>query len=164
MKIVDAANSLYLTLGQPDNISIPSIAAYYRNNIGELNNLLNISFEVDSSTLELIDSSDAEMGDKEFSIFNLLYEIKYYTRESRNFMGVGGVDQILSAESDGGKLSFVNRNTTAIQYIELRKQTNELLKKAINAYKQGKYSPQHIEGGDLTVCYEPPNYNVRNQF
>ena len=151
MKLVDAANSLYLTLGTPSNVSIPAICAYYRNNYGEINSLLGKDYSVDSTTLELNESDGTEIGADEISIFNLLYEIKYYTRESRNFMGVGGVDQVLSAKSDGGEISFVNRNTSSAQYIQLRRDTTEQLNKLLNYYRFSKTRSLDIQGDDIYV-------------
>jgi hypothetical protein len=150
MKLVDSANGLYLNLGTPSNVSIPAICAYYRNTVGELNATLGTNFRVDSTTLELTDSG-VEIGEKEMAIFNLLYEIKYYTRESRNFMGVGGVDQLLSAESDNGKLTFVNRNTSAASYIQLRKESKLALDELVNYYKLAACSPSSVEGDDTSV-------------
>ena len=151
MKLVDAANGLYLTLGSPSNISIPAICAYYRNNYGEINSLLGKSYSVDPTTLELKESDGTEIGADEISIFNLLYEIKYYTRESRNYMVVNGIDQVISAESDGGRLTFLNRNEVSKNYIQLRRDTAEQLNKLLNYYKFGKSRGLQITGDDEYV-------------
>lgn len=151
MKLVDAANGLYTLLGMPSNVSIASICAFYRQNIGDLNNLLSTSYAVNNTSLEIVDENNIEITNKEISIFNLLFEIRYYTRESRNFMGVGGVDNVVSVESDNGRITFANRNTSAQLYIQLRKDANEQLNKLLNLYKFNRSRPNSVDGDDTNV-------------
>ena len=65
--------------------------------------------------------------------------------------GVGGVDQLIEATSDGGTLRFVNRNELAKSYIQLKKDIEEKLKNLVNAYKHNSYVPLSVEGDDTNV-------------
>ena len=153
-KIVDIADSIWRDeVNQDSSVSIASIAAWLRfgTNIGQLNNTLHTSFSINSSTLEIVNSSGVEITDLESSIYKQLYLISYYGRNAKNSMGVGGVDQLIEATSDGGTLRFVNRNELAKSYIQLKKDIEEKLKNLVNAYKHNAYSPQHIEGDDTNV-------------
>ena len=53
MKIVDMSDFTHRSLESSSLVSIASIAAYYRNNIGKLNNLLNKDYSINSTSLEL---------------------------------------------------------------------------------------------------------------
>jgi hypothetical protein len=153
-KIVDVADSIYRDeINQDSSVSIASIAAWLRfgTNLGQLNNLLNTDFSINSSSLEIVDSSGTEISDLESSIYKQLYLISYYSRNAKNSMGVGGVDQILEAQSDGGVLRFVNRNELAKSYIQLKKDIELKLKGLVNAYKHNAYAPQHVTGDDISV-------------
>ncbi len=70
-KIVDISDELFNELGEPDDISIASVAFWLRTNIGSLNVLLNKDYSINQSTLE-IESSDNNFTINEKSIFNNL--------------------------------------------------------------------------------------------
>ena len=50
MKIVDIADEIHRELGSPSTLSIPAIAFWVRTNVGSMNNHLNTSYEIDSSS------------------------------------------------------------------------------------------------------------------
>lgn len=150
-KIVDISNGIYLDLEQPADISIPSISTWLRQRIGDLNNLLNTTFAVDSTSLELIDAAGIEIGEIEVSVYKQLYYVRYFERQVKNSLGVAGVDILQEATSDGGTVSFVNRNQIAQSYIQLKRDANDLLNKLINYYKHNAYKPQQVIGADLEI-------------
>jgi hypothetical protein len=74
-KIVDISDELFNELGEPDDISIASVAFWLRTNIGSLNVLLNKSYTINESSLEVEGSSTEAFGINEKAIFKKLYII-----------------------------------------------------------------------------------------
>lgn len=153
MKLVDLADQTYRNLSSPDDISIPSIAAYYRFgvNLGELNSLLGKNYSVDENSLEIVESDGTEIGIDEAAIYELIYNLDYYKRQIRRYLGAGSVDVMIleSATSDGGNLKFVNRNNIAASFSKLKTETQEELNKLINYYKFGKGRATQVTGDDI---------------
>ena len=151
MKIVDMSDFTHRSLESSSLVSIASIAAYYRNNIGKLNNLLNKDYSINSTSLELLDSGGTEIGAEEFAIYEKIYIIGFYDRMIRNSLGAGSVDQVTEVSSDGGTVRFLNRNLVSQNYIQVRKELREELKQMLNHYKVAKYSPLSVTGDDLVT-------------
>lgn len=149
--ITDWANDLYLDLDQASDVSLASLAAWGRAHIGDLNNLLHTDYSIDSTTLEPTDSGGNILGEQEASIYKVLYKIHYWTRQIKNSLGVGGIDILQSAKSDGGELTFINRNQLSLSYIQLRKDTKVELDKLINYYHHGNAKPLQVTGDDEYV-------------
>ena len=152
MKIVDYSSDTFLLLNEPSDLSLASIAAFYRNSLGEINNLIHSSYTIDSTTYELVDGT-TEIGVNEVAIYKLIFLIRYYDRQIRNFLGAGSVDvQILSeASADGGTIKFISRNQIASSFIQLKRDTQEQLNKLVNRYHYNSSSPQQIQSDDILV-------------
>lgn len=164
-KVVDIADEIWRESDQDSSHSIPSIAAWLRfgGNLGTLNNLLHTDYSVNSSDLEIYNSSNVIIGDNEVAIYKALYFIKFYDRMVKNSLGAASVDLLTEASSDGGTLRWVNRNEKAKTFAQLKKDYQTELDKLINWYKRNAYAPQSIDGADTIVCNVPPNYNTRTQ-
>lgn len=172
MKVVDIADSLYRSdeINQDTLVSIPSISAWLRfgKNLGSLNNLINTRFVIDDNTLEIIDDdSQEEIGELETAIYCQLYFISYFNRKISTSLGVAGVDILQSAESDQGKLTFINRNEIAKTYNMQKKDIQDGLNKLINSYKRNAYSPKSVESDDQILIGNFPqrqNSRIRDYY
>jgi hypothetical protein len=154
MKIIDLADSIWRDdLLSSTSISIPSITIWLRfeKNIGELNNLLNTTYYVDPTSLELIDSNNNEITNLEASIYRHIYLISFYGRQAQNFLGASGIDIVNSISSDGGSVRFINRNEIAKTYLELQKEIKDTLFKLINWYKRNQYKPTSIDSDETNL-------------
>lgn len=151
--VVDIADEIYRESDSDTQHSIASIAGWLRlsGNIGSLNNLLHTYYSIDSTSLEIVDRQGNLIGDSEVAVYKQLYFITFYERKIKSFLGVGSVDQLLEATSDGGTLRFVNRNDIAKSYIQLKKDSQSLLDKLIKMYKFNQYIPLSVEGDDTAV-------------
>jgi len=138
-------------------ISIASIAAYYRNNIGKINNLLHKDYSVDSTSLELVDSSGTEIGEEEFAIYEKIYIIGFHDRLIRNSLGVGNVDIVTDVSADGASVRMLNRNSIGQSYIQVRKELKEELKQLINAYRYNNSSAKQITGDEISSVLRWPS-------
>jgi len=147
-KIVDLANELYDELGEPVDISIPSIAYWLRSNIGDLNIMINKKFYIDETTLE-ITSEDADLfGNVEKSIFKMIYSIHYYERLFRNALYAATQDSVISISDEGSSVTKINKNELAKNYASLRKQINDELIVLTKNYNINEAKPLQVAGDD----------------
>lgn len=59
-KIVDIADEIHRELGNPTDLSIPPISYWLSTNLGQLNNLLNLTLTLDEDDLEFSTDLDGE--------------------------------------------------------------------------------------------------------
>jgi len=165
-KIVDIADELYREMGEPADLSIPSIAYWLRSNVGDLNNVINKRFYVDEANLEIIAPSDSgdSLGLAEKSIFKMLFSIHYYERLMRNALGAASVDGVIEINQNGFSARKVNKNELAKTYGDLRKQIVSELDKLIQNYNLNEARPLQVAGDDTVpgLGYPYTYGNVRN--
>jgi len=156
MKVVDIASEIYSELARPDTLSVPPIAFWLRNNIGDLNNRINQDFYVDSTTMEInratqdADGNDVvvEVGDEEKAIFKKMYIIHYYGVQIRESLGAASTDTWVEIQSDGTSVRRINKVEQGRQYQFIKMSETEDLEKAINAYKMRAAAPIQVAGND----------------
>ncbi len=144
MKVTDIADEIHRELAFPSSLSIPAITFWLRSNIGALNNLINASYLIDSTTLEF----DTELTDQEKSILKKLYMIHYYDQKIRAALGAAANDAVLEVSSDGATVRKINKNEVSKTYALVRKQESEDLIKLIASYKQNASIPLQVAGDD----------------
>lgn len=153
--IIDIANNLFLTeLDSPDNITVASIAAFLRANVGKLNILIGRDYIVDSN--QEISENGVLITDKEGEILSKLFLINYFTRQIKSFLGVGGVESVQSLESDGGRIQMFSKTNVAQNYIALRKEVSAELKTLLNNYKFSNGRASQVVGDDVLTDRIPP--------
>lgn len=161
MRIVDVASEIFLELSEPSDVSVASITQKLRFSIGDLNNLINQGFTLNSS-YEIISDSGAEIDLDAVSLLKKLYEIYYYKKQSTSFLGANGVDSIQSIDQNGVKVTLVQRNQTAKSYNDLYKEAKNDLKTLINNYKFNRSIAKQIEGDDSLTNIGKPLINPLN--
>ena len=145
MKVVDIADEIFRELGEPSTLSIPAIAFWVRTNIGALNNLINSTYSLNTSTLELeqtvSDDTGAdvtlEIGDNERAIMKKMYMVHYYDQQIRNNITTLGTDTVISVSDDGSSVTKVNRNEINKVYHQIKRQEHQELKELISHQKPG---------------------------
>jgi len=147
-KIVDISDELFNELGEPDQISIPSIAFWLRTNIGDLNILINKKFYIDETTLEIASEDTDTFGNIEKSIFKMLYAIHYYERLFRNALYAATQDSVVSISDEGSSVTKINKNELAKNYASLRKQINDELMVLTKNYNINEAKPLQVAGDD----------------
>lgn len=144
MKVVDIADEIYRELSYPNDISIPVIGFWLRTNIGSLNNLIDTSFLLNNSDLEISPAPSLE----EKSIFKKMYLIHYYDILIRSVLGASAMDSVLEVTSDGATVRKINKNEVSKTYLSLRRDHVEELNSLVNYFKQNKFEPIQIAGDD----------------
>jgi hypothetical protein len=157
-KIVDLANELYDELGEPVDISIPSIAYWLRSNIGDLNIMINKKFYIDETTLEITSEDTDLFGNVEKSIFKMIYSIHYYERLFRNALYAATQDSVISISDEGSSVTKINKNELAKNYAALRKQINDELNILTKNYNLNEAKPLQVAGDDtIAGVYQGDN-------
>jgi hypothetical protein len=157
-KIVDLASELYDELGEPVDISIPSIAYWLRSNIGDLNIMINKKFYIDETTLEITSEDTDLFGNVEKSIFKMIYSIHYYERLFRNALYAATQDSVISISDEGSSVTKINKNELAKNYAALRKQINDELNVLTKNYNLNEAKPLQVAGDDtIAGVYQGDN-------
>jgi hypothetical protein len=149
-KIVDIADEIYRELGEPNDLSLSSIAFWLRTNIGDLNILINKKFYITEDTLEIgipEDSGD-EFKDIEKSIFKMIYSMHYYERLFRNALGAASTDSLIEINQNGFSARKINKNELAKTYAQLRKQIADELQILTKNYNLNEARPLQVAGDD----------------
>jgi len=154
-KIVDLATELYDELGEPVDISIPSIAYWLRSNIGDLNIMINKKFYIDDATLEVASEDTDLFGNVEKSIFKMIYSIHYYERLFRNALYAATQDSVISISDEGSSVTKINKNEMAKTYAMLRKQINDELIVLSKNYNLNEAKPLQVAGDDTVPGLYP---------
>lgn len=186
-KIVDVADEVYRELGEPSDVSIPSIAFWLRTNLGKLNILINKKYTINTLDLEVDTISSEAFTITEKSIFKKTYKIHYYDRQiinligkSRNInlvntdtstSGVNNADNIQISEngftyqkSSSTKTAneTIKANTQFIRqlglnFVELKKQEMLELETLIKYYNLNEVNPLQVAGDDTIEGLDYPS-------
>lgn len=174
VKVVDIADELHRELGEPTSLSIPAIAYWLRTNIGALNNHINTTYVINSTTFEIeqtdSDSSGAEatveIGEEERSILKKMYSVHFYEIKLRENITNLATDTVISVSDDGSSVTKVNRNEVNRVYQQIKRQEYSELKDMINSFKLMKSAPLQVAGDDtiegsynVTVSTDASLYN-----
>jgi hypothetical protein len=190
-KIVDISDEIYRELGEPEDISISSIAFWLRTNLGKLNILLDKNYTINQIDLEVEAISQESFSILEKTIFKKLYNIHYYDRQILNLVGKtknvtiintsGTANQGNLQISENG-MTYNRENSTKTSaesikanaqflsqmgknFIDLKKQENVELKELLKKYELNENTPLQVAGddtvGDPGRSYTYSNY-VRN--
>jgi len=149
MTITDLSSDTWkFDLDEPDDLSVAFIAQYYRVHIGDLNNLINQGFYI-SDTYEIVDENGNEIDVDAVSIYKKLFEIYYFRKQSKTYLGAGGVDSVVSVTQDGTTFRGVERNGIAKTYNDLLKESKNDLKNLVNNYKFNRSTARQVVGDDF---------------
>lgn len=149
MSITDLASDTWkFDLSEPEDLSVAFIAQYYRTHIGDLNNLINQGFYINDS-YEIIDENGNSIDVDAASIFKKLFEIFYFKKQSKSFLGANGIDSIVQVSQDGHVFRGVDRNGIAKTYNDLLKESKNDLRQLLNNYKYNRSTPRHVVGDDI---------------
>jgi len=162
--VTSIAQEIYEEMGEPDDFSIAAIAAWVRRNIGGLNNMINASFSIDSSTLEI----SPNLSDIEKYIFKKMYSIYYFDLKIKSTASSASSD-FVSIKDDIGTVQKVNKNEVLKNYIAIRKEEYTELKTLTAQYKDNNSGPLQVAGDDIIegyydINYKSSLYKIRNIY
>ena len=141
------AQEIYFELGHPNDLSVPAISYWLRNNIGILNNRLNKDIIIDDNTLELVPN----LGEAEKSIYKKIYECYFYDLKIKQTLGAINNDTLLEVTDGGGTVRRINRNETSKIYLEAKKNAFNELDMMIHDYNINDVGPLQVAGDDTVM-------------
>ena len=128
--IYNEAYQVWQELGSPTIISVGWISGWFYNNIGKLDNSLNLCSTGVTGTF------NPPLGPLEWDIFKTLYKINYYDRMILNSLGAGAASPWVMLQDDVSKIQRTSPNEFAKTYLALKKQSVEDLKEMIWLYER----------------------------
>ena len=149
--VTSIAQEIYEEMGEPDDFSIAAIAAWVRRNIGGLNNSLNASFSIDSTTLEITPN----LTDTEKYIFKKMYSIYFFDVKIKS-TGSLAINDYVSIKDDIGSVQKLNKNEVLKNFYNIRQQEYKELKDSVYKYNLNTTSPLQVAGDDTI----PGDYRV----
>jgi hypothetical protein len=185
-KIVDIADEIYRELGEPSDVSIPSVAFWLRTNLGKLNILINKRYTINTLDLEIDVISSETFTITEKSIFKKMYNISYYDRQIINLIGksrninlvntdvsTSGVNSADSIQISENGFSYQRSSSTktanetikantqfirqlGLNFVELKKQEIAELEMLTKNYNLNEITPLQIAGDDTIVANDRP--------
>tara|TARA_R110002110_G_scaffold344255_2_gene554220 strand:- start:620 stop:1156 length:537 start_codon:yes stop_codon:yes gene_type:complete len=157
MKVVDIADEIFREVGEPTTYSIASISYWVRANIGRLNSYISTFFEIEPSTLEIIQKTDEknngtlvqkEISIDEGAILKRMFLIHYYDREIRSNVTNAGTDTIVQVTDQGSTVRKINKNEVIKSLTNLKKQEYEEMRTLISDYRRAEFRPRQVVGDD----------------
>lgn len=160
MKIHLIADELFRELGEPTSYSVPAIAFWLRNHIGDVNLLIGTEFEIDSDSVTIL----PDIGESEKSIFKKLFEIYYYNKLASQFLGAASQDIVTEISSDGATIRMVNKNELSKSYMALKKDALNDLRELINGYNVNSVTFAQVVGDDTVGSNNSINRDRYNRL
>jgi hypothetical protein len=161
--VTSIAQEIYEEMGEPDDFSIAAIAAWVRRNIGGLGNMLNNSYEINSSTLEI----NPNLSDIEKYIFKKMYSIYFFDIKIKS-AGSLALSDYTSIKDDFGSVQKLNTNEILKGFYQIRQQEYKELKDLSTKYVLNASSPVQVAGDDtIPGSYDSEKdalYNIRTIY
>jgi hypothetical protein len=162
MTVTDLASDIWRDdLDEDTGTSIPAIAQWLRTHIGDLNNKINNGYYINDS-FEIIDENGAAIDVDAASIYKTLYEINYFKKQSKAYLGAGGVDAVTQVTQDGITIRGVERNGIAKTYLDLLKEAKNTLTSLVNNYKYNRSRGSQVVGDDILTKNTPVEVDPTN--
>jgi hypothetical protein len=144
-KIVDISDEIYRELGEPSDISVPSIAFWLRTNLGKLNILINKKYSISTLDFEVDAIENEVFTIIEKSIFKKMYNIHYYDRQIIKLIGRSNSINLISTDTSnsGDNVTTGTANSDTIEISENgfsykkanSESTSQIYKRATEAIK-----------------------------
>lgn len=130
-QVTQVADEIYRELGEPEDVSIPTIDFWLRTNLGLLNSRLDIYVEIADNDFS------PRLNSEEKEILKSIYKIEWYARQIRRFSGAGGIalDQVVSLKENGRTTTLAKRTDTMKILAEFRNDLVKELQGLVSSYR-----------------------------
>jgi hypothetical protein len=138
MIVADLARNIFMELGEPTDISIPSISFWLISNIGQLNNLIDEEFTIESSQIV------PEISDNQGVIFAKLYEIYYIKRQVKANLGAAAYSSVTEVREGNRTVRVTSKNEIAKTYQLTLRDVQDELDQLLLSYKMNQARPRQV--------------------
>jgi hypothetical protein len=161
MKVVTIADQIFKELDEPSDLSVPAIAYWVRNKIGELNDLIFTNFQINEVTLEVLDENGVEISEKAAAILKKMYSIHRLNSKIRARILALESNSVIEVSDDGATVRMVNKNEVIKSLTSLKKQESDELYKLVNGFILGDATPLQVAGDDTESHNNFPKFYRR---
>ena len=148
MKVVNIADQIFKELDEPSDLSVPAIAYWVRNKVGELNDLIFTTFKIDETTLEIVDENGTEIKENAAAILKKMYSVHRLNSKIRQRITALESNSVIEVTDDGATVRMVNKNEVIKALATLKKQEADELYKLVTGFVLGDSSPLQVTGDD----------------
>lgn len=141
--IVQVADDLFSDLDDPSDVTISSIAAYLKANIGDLNILTNESYVVHDDQ-----SVTPPLSQNVAGVLKAIYLIRYYNKKILGVTGAAGYSPVKRVSSDGFVVEYSDSVSLSKFWLDMKRAAQIQLNDLVNAYKIDKTLPGQVVGDD----------------
>lgn len=153
-QITELADIIFRDL-ESEDISIPTIDFWLRNNIGQLNSRLDTSFEITNNDFS------PSLSEEEKDIFKAMYKIYWLNRLIKNNLGAAAYAGEVTQIKEGNRTVIgTNKNDVAKTYVALKKDATQDLNFLIQAYKFNRADPRESKVVEDCDCF----YGVDSRY
>lgn len=139
------AEEIVMDLDNDSSLSVSYITSWIRNNVGKVNNMLGVSFELDNN-LEYTPCIDNNVKD----IIKNMYICHYYNLQAKSNLGASAFDVIEVRDGDSvGRVA--NKTDKAKVLATIAKQCSEDLAEVIKFYKANRCLPMSISSATTSM-------------
>lgn len=164
MTVTEIATEIYVEIGSPTSTSVSAISTWLRAKVGDINNLLFESFELNASN-EIVDGGGTAINIEAAAILKKLYKVYDYEVSIRTHMNAISTDSILEVSEQGSSVKKINRSEVSKTLAGLKKEEEISLKNLINSYRQRLAVPSQVAGDDTTNgLYNPGVGTIYNRL
>lgn len=157
MIVSDISNELYLELGEPSDISIPSLNFWLESNIGTLNSWIGTSFSIDGGVF------NPDIDNKQKDIFKGIYYVHYWLRKANQNLGAAAYNAFSEWKEGNRTVKRTNQNDIAKNYLAVWRGAKDDLRDLILAYKLSISGPAQVTVANPIVMNYYKN-GCRNSF
>jgi len=131
------------------------ISGWLANNIGQLNNRIYSSFEVENGNFE----PTGRFRQEERAIYKQMYLYEFYTKKTRQVLrGVDSAVDFISLREGDTSITRTNKNELAKTYRTLANDAMTELDKLITSYTIYQAAPVQVAGEDGSPLYTGSGY------
>lgn len=138
MNVASIADEIFRELGEPDDITVPTISFWLTSNIGKLNNLIDAEYEIVDSEIS------PELEEDEKAIYKTLYFIYYYNRQVSKNLGAAAYTSVMEVKEGNRTVKRTNKNDIAKTYRGLVADYNDELQAQVLNYKMSHADPNQL--------------------
>ena len=149
MKVVDIAQEIYFDLNSPSDLSLAAVSFWVRANIGNLNNSIFSSFNINDS-YEIV-QDDAEININAVAILKKMYMVHRYAVIIRSKITEVSTNDVVEIQDQDTRVRRIDKNQLIRSISAEKKQEEEELRFLISNYRANKSTPGQIIGDDIVA-------------
>lgn len=156
----ELAQEVYEELGEPTDISEAYLVDWFRSNIGLLNTLLDLCYEIDVGTQQV----SPLFYEDDSAIYAQVYYVKYFNKKFLSSSQAAAQDSWVEISSADRKIRRFSKNDISKGFLEAKRMANDELNNLVSLYKINRARPRQVIGEAGVNCdwpyHVPPRWHL----